>query len=166
MMKLLLDLRGIKMNKILLLLFFMFSVAAKEKIAPKIAAQLKEILASNDVLHDKFYQYNAVEIEAQKDDVAKLIAKFNGHEQILDLLKKSSVPLSKISKSSTEAENKKQFSIFNSVIVRIISDYEVDDKYKAYYCPMVRKKWVQDTAKKAGVNNPYDASMPDCGGRL
>ena len=58
------------------------AMSAKEKVTQNIADQMKEILASNDLLHDKFYQYNATEIETQKNEVLKLTNEFNDNSNM------------------------------------------------------------------------------------
>lgn len=154
------------MFKILISILLCLNILAKEKLSAPVVKELKAILASNDILHDKFFEYNSSEVEKQKNEVSQLIAKFKGNKEIVELLSKAKIPLENISQTKTELENKSQFSIYNSILIQMLNKYDIDDKYKAYYCPMVKKKWLQNVEKKADVHNPYDASMPGCGGRL
>jgi hypothetical protein len=42
----------------------------------------------------------------------------------------------------------------------------VGEGYNEYTCPMVKKKWVQNSKKRARVHNPYAPEMPHCGGQV
>jgi hypothetical protein len=74
--------------------------------------------------------------------------------------------LSKIKKAASLKENNKYYHFANVFLVQLINTYDFGKKYQAYYCPMVRKKWIQNISKIEKVHNPYDSSMPHCGGRL
>ena len=50
----------------------------------------------------------------------------------------------------------------SKALVHIVRTYDVG-KYNAYSCPMVKKVWVQNSAKQDGVQNPYAPEMPACG---
>jgi len=124
-----------------------------------------KVLEKNESLHHSFFSYNAKAVE----DATKELLKFSitNKEKALDSdLLKVRESLEKISAKQTQEENKKQYGLANIYFVKIINKYDLGEKYQAYYCPMVRKKWVQNTQKGVDVQNPYDASMPDCGGRL
>ena len=47
----------------------------------------------------------------------------------------------------------------------VVNTYDVGKKYNAYSCPMVKKKWVQNSKKMAKVHNPYAPNMPHCGSK-
>lgn len=48
-------------------------------------------------------------------------------------------------------------------LIHIVNKYDLGSKYNAYSCPMVKKKWLQNSDKMAKVHNPYAAGMPHCG---
>ena len=51
----------------------------------------------------------------------------------------------------------------SSALAHVLSKYDLGSDYNVYYCPMVRKKWIQNSTKHAGVKNPYAPEMPNCG---
>lgn len=161
-----------KILSFLFVVLCMSSVIAKEKtkLPDTVKSSVLVLLEKNDVLHDKFFTYNANDVASEVKNVLNLIAKDQkvfSSSQALDLeIQKVKNLLLKLAPSQTEDENKKNFSLANALLVNVINSYDLGEKYKAYYCPMVRKKWIQDVSKKAKVQNPYDASMPECGGRL
>ena len=67
-------------------------------------------------------------------------------------------------KSATEREtNNQNYHLDSMDLVQLVDTYALGDAYNAYSCPMVKKKWVQNSKKMARVHNPYAPGMPHCG---
>ena len=56
-----------------------------------------------------------------------------------------------------------QFHLFTKNLMNLEGEHSFSSEYSVYYCPMVKKNWLQSTAKSDEVRNPYDSSMPKCG---
>ncbi|EQC45286.1 DUF3347 domain-containing protein [Bacteriovorax sp. Seq25_V] len=150
---------------LILLLAVSFSGFAKDKLEKSSKELMLKILDKNESLHSSFFSYKAKEVEA----AAKLVlsvSQTNKDKLLKADIDKANEYLSQIKSTVNEDENKKFYGLANIYLVKIINKYDLGEKYQAYYCPMVRKRWIQNTKKEANVQNPYDASMPDCGGRL
>jgi hypothetical protein len=67
-------------------------------------------------------------------------------------------------KSDTEREtNNQNYHLVSMALIHLVNTYDLGDAYNAYSCPMVKKKWVQNSKKMARVHNPYAPGMPHCG---
>jgi hypothetical protein len=65
-------------------------------------------------------------------------------------------------KTSRE-ENNQNYHLVSMALIYIVNTYDVGPKYNAYSCPMVKKKWLQNSKKLAKIHNPYAPHMPHCG---
>ncbi len=146
-------------------LILSFSLYAKEKVDSSTVAKMINALKANESLHASFFQYDPKKIEQDSKLVLSGLKKVN-HEKLDKDIKRTISYLEKIKASASRDDNNKNYHLASSFLIKLINKYDFGPKYQAYYCPMVRKKWVQNVEEKSRVHNPYDPSMPHCGGRL
>jgi hypothetical protein len=130
----------------------------------KTTKQLLSVLEANEKLHMAFFKYNPKKIENKSKKVNKAISEISNKE-ISKLFEFSSKKLTSITKESTKDENNQSYHVFSMALIHVISKYDVGDKYNAYSCPMVKKKWVQNSKVIDEVHNPYAPEMPNCGSK-
>ena len=65
----------------------------------------------------------------------------------------------------SENKNNQNYHLTSMALIHIVNTYDVGNEYNAYSCPMVKKKWLQNSKKMAKVHNPYAPNMPHCGGQ-
>lgn len=124
--------------------------------------EVLQVLEANESLHASFFKYNAKEVEKQAEELSQKISKIQNQE-IAGLLKFSATKLKEIKASNDREENNKTYHLVSMALIHIVNKYDVGSKYNAYSCPMVKKKWLQNSAKMSKVHNPYAAGMPHCG---
>ena len=141
------------------------------KMHKEMTVKLKENKSFNTALE----KYEAVaqaffdnEVENIKKTSKDLITAINAidNEEIKKTLKFSKKKLEEISKSDNLEKNQEAFSTVSQAFHVVLTKYAENGKYARYYCPMVKKYWLQNT-KKSGdkTYNIYAAkSMPHCGG--
>lgn len=155
------------MKKILILLFFIlgFNSFAKEAVGAKAKESMVKALVENEKLHMAFFNYDVKKIISSRDLLVKNL-KVVKEKRIQTKLDKAISYLDKISKVNSKDQNNKYYHYANVYLIQLIEKYDFHKNYQPYYCPMVRKKWIQNISKIEKVHNPYDPSMPHCGGRL
>jgi hypothetical protein len=121
-------------------------------------------LEANEVLHSSFFKYNAKAVEANAMKLKKAIDGIKDKE-VTKLLNFSKRKLSEIKASNDRETNNKNYHLVSMALIHIVNKYDVGSKYNAYSCPMVKKKWVQNSEKMAKVHNPYAPNMPHCGSK-
>lgn len=148
---------------ICLLGLFTTSLWAGDRIKLEGAAQkeLQTLLTANDKLHQSFFHYDAKKATANAKKVAKLITQLK-NSKIRKLLSFSVKKLEMISATHTKKENNKLMNTYWMALSHVIKMYDVGEGYNEFYCPMVKKFWVE---KSKDVHNPYSAMMPSCGDR-
>ena len=108
------------------------------------------------------YLLNAKKIEQSalilRDSIGKV-----SHSEISKLLVYSVKKLEEITASSNRKSNNQAYHLVSMALIHIVSTYDVGDVYNAYSCPMVKKKWIQNSKKLPKVHNPYAPNMPHCG---
>lgn len=156
------------MNKLIVLFSFLLISSAgfsKEKIDDKTKAEVIKALEVNESLHASFFDYNAKEVEENAKKTSSAISKIT-NKDVKKLLENTVKKLAVIKASSDREINNKNYHDASMGMINVINKYDLGDKYSGYRCPMVRKKWVQNTEKMAKVHNPYAPEMPHCGGKM
>lgn len=134
-------------------------------VSKEAKAELKSVLEKYDELHSVFFQYNGKEVEKVATKLKAEINKIQDSD-FKKLLSFSAKKLDSLKASSSREENNKNFNIISMALIHVINKYDVSSDHSAFYCPMVKKKWIQNTKKLASVSNPYAPEMPGCGGKM
>lgn len=121
-------------------------------------------LEANESLHGSFFKYDAKDVESNALKLKNAIDAIEDKE-VAKLLKFSKGKLSEIKASNDRETNNKNYHLVSMALIHIVNKYDVGSKYNAYSCPMVKKKWVQNSTKMAKVHNPYAPNMPHCGSK-
>ena len=79
------------------------------------------------------------------------------------LLTFSKTKLDQIKASNDREDNNQNYHLVSMALIHVVKEYDVGSKYNAYSCPMVKKKWLQNSKKISKVHNPYAPEMPHCG---
>ena len=119
-------------------------------------------LEANEALHSSFFKYDAKAVESNAMKLKKAIDAIEDKE-VAKLLDFSKGKLNEIKASNDREANNKNYHLVSMALIHIVNKYDVGSKYNAYSCPMVKKKWVQNSSKMAKVHNPYAPNMPHCG---
>ena len=138
------------------------SQKSREKLTPAARKYLISALEANESLHEAFFNYDGKIVEAEAERLGKLISAIED-EQVSKLLKFSRSKLNEIKAANDREVNDKNYHLVSMALIHIINKYDVGRKYNAYSCPMVKKKWVQNSEKMLKVHNPYAPNMPHCG---
>lgn len=156
------------MKHLILILSTLLSlnVFAKRKELDEVAKkQVIRVLEANEALHAAFFEYKSAEVEGQAKKVLGLISEIK-NEEISQILKFSTEKLKLLTSTESRENNNTNYGIFSAALVHIVNKYNVGESYNAYSCPMVKKKWVQNSKKINKVHNPYAPEMPHCGGKV
>ena len=81
------------------------------------------------------------------------------------LLKFSQGKLKEIKSDSSKKDNNQRYHLVSMALIHVLNKYDIGNDYAAYTCPMVQKKWIQNSKKIAKVHNPYSDKMPHCGAK-
>lgn len=157
------------MNKVVLGIIaslLSFSVlGAKMKLDDKSKQEIIKTLEANEELHASFFKYNPKKVESSAKKVSEVMGKIS-NKDVAKLLKHSKMLLGEIKSDSKRSDNNQNYHTVSMALIHVMNKYDLGDKFSAYRCPMVKKKWIQNTKKMERVHNPYAPSMPHCGGRI
>lgn len=151
---------------VLTLLISGMSTYAKErkKLDEKTKEALLSVLKVNEDLHASFFKYDGKEVEKNAKKLKSEIDKIKDKE-ISKLLTFSQKSLAEIKASKDRKQNNKTYNLVSMALIHVMNTYDLGSKYNAYSCPMVKKKWIQNSKKMARVHNPYAPEMPHCGSK-
>jgi hypothetical protein len=124
--------------------------------------ELMSVLVVNELLHNSYFKYDGNSVEKVALKLKGEIDKISNIE-ISKLLKFSSRKLSEIKATNDREKNNQTYHIVSMALIHIMNTYDVGNNYNAYSCPMVKKKWVQNSVRLGKVHNPYTSQMPHCG---
>jgi len=150
---------------IALSILFSFNIFAKRKtLKPSQKDQIVKVLEENEKLHAAFFDYSKEKVLKEARTLESMVKKVSNKE-LSNILEKIKGGLKKINKTSSREENNEAYAVVSANLVYIVNTYDVGEKYNSYSCPMVKKKWVQNSKKMKRVHNPYAPEMPHCGQR-
>ena len=124
---------------------------------------LKMILKKNDDLFNSLLKDNQADVAKYADLLSTDLKDANSID--LRTLKLSSATLLKISKANTKEQNLKMYEEFIPSLVELVKKYRPDSNFQIYYCPMVKKNWLQDQRTNSSVKNVFAQDMLECGGK-
>lgn len=145
------------MKYLILGLALSFSVFAEN-------AQLKKVFEGYEQLHASFFDFKKDQVLKSAKNLSKEIDKIK-EEEIKKLLTYSKKKLDSMSEKDSRDDLNKTFNTVSMAFIHVMKTHNMEKSYGAYYCPMVQKKWIQNTDKMAKVHNPYAPEMPHCGGK-
>ena len=151
--------------KFIVICLIVFTAFGKDTVLKQTKERMLKVLSANEKLHEAYFDYDANKVFESAQTVRSLLKKIKSKKLLLNI-EKSLKFIDKIHKDKGRADNNKNYHLASVYLLRIINAYDLGEKYHGYYCPMVRMKWIQNVDKKEKVHNPYDPSMPHCGGRL
>lgn len=124
--------------------------------------ELLDVFKMNDNLHQAFFKYDGKEVENAARRLVYAISQVS-EKEIGKLLKFSKTKLAEIKASKNREENNQNYHLVSMALIHVLKKYDVGKDFNAFSCPMVKKKWIQNTKREAKVNNPYASEMPLCG---
>lgn len=131
-------------------------------LSDKVKKEVVNILHSNEKLHNSFFNYDGAKVESAAKEVLTAISHLSD-DKIAKLLEFSKTKLGDIRADKSREVNNQHYHLVSMAFIYIVNKYDVGKQYNAYSCPMVKKKWVQNSQIMAKVHNPYAPEMPHCG---
>ena len=134
------------------------------KLDSKLQKEVIKVLEQNEALHASFFTYDTKAVQKNAELVIKAIDKVS-KSAVSKKMAFTKTKLSEITAKKSRKANNESYGIISAGLVHIVNTYDVGPKYNSYSCPMVNKKWVQNSKKKLRTHNPYAPEMPHCGQR-
>lgn len=134
----------------------------RKKISPEHVSEVTKVLEVNEKLHMAFFKYDGSEVEKFSKELESSLGSISNTE-VSKLLTFAKNKLKEIQSSKSKEENYQSYHIVSMALIHVVNTYDIGGDYNAYSCPMVKKKWLQNSSKLAKVHNPYAAMMPHCG---
>jgi len=142
-----------------------FGANQRAKLPEQTKLEIIHVLKVNENLHASFFKYNAAEVEKKAKELVQAMDKIND-PQIKKLLNFSRTKVNQINSTVPRDKNNQLYNMVSMALTHLINKYDLGNDYNVYHCPMVKKKWVQNSSKMKKVHNPYAPNMPHCGERL
>ncbi|MBK26984.1 MAG: hypothetical protein CME70_23475 [Halobacteriovorax sp.] len=134
----------------------------RKTLDDKTKAQVVKALEANEKLHSSFFKYDGKKVELSARELKMALEKVSDPE-LSKLLTFSKKKLGEIKGTNDRKDNNQSYHLVSMALIHVVNKYDVGKKYNAYSCPMVKKKWVQNSKTMAKVHNPYAPEMPHCG---
>jgi hypothetical protein len=132
-------------------------------LSPAEKSLFMEVLKKNDELYNSLLKANQDDVEKKANSLSELLEKA-GPDKI-GPLNKTLPALNKISGKNTKEINLKAYEEFLPPLIELVKTHKADSNYQIYYCPMVKKNWIQDQRTNSTVKNVFAQEMLECGGK-
>lgn len=124
---------------------------------------LKIVLKKNDELYNTLLKNDQKEAETSANLMSNVLKA--AKSDAFKILRERSASLKRISKSNSKDQNLRAYEDFIPSLVELVRKYRPDSNYQIYYCPMVKKNWIQDQRTNSTVKNVFAQDMLECGGK-
>ena len=154
------------MKLLTFLLTFTFLTSIFANSSPQDKKAFSGALATYEKLHDAFFKNNLEDVKKVSTQLGKDLNKITGKEvsKALDSTRKKVKNLIKATNMETAH---KDFNVVSQGMLMVLDRFIPNKTYARYYCPMVKKYWIQNISESDKVMNPYAAdTMPHCGGKM
>lgn len=136
--------------------------AERKQLSEESKKNVITLLEANEKLHQSFFKYDAKEVEASAKSVKSAMDTIK-NEEISKLLEFSKQKVQEIKSTNDRETNNQNYHLVSMAFIYLVNKFDLGSKYNAYSCPMVKKKWIQNSKAMAKVHNPYAPNMPHCG---
>ncbi|MFZ4715277.1 MAG: hypothetical protein ACOYL6_16260 [Bacteriovoracaceae bacterium] len=151
---------------LMITLYFTFSMTvwaqshnhATKEHDHKLATHMDEVLKINDELFNALLGTDQKIVEMSSKSLSGVLAKSTYPE-----LSKLSTLLKNFKASNTKAKNIEVYSDFMPSFIEVFKKNNINTNYEIYYCPMVKKYWIQNSKKMPKVQNVFAQDMLECG---
>lgn len=137
----------------------------RRAISVSLKEQVTSLLEKNEQVHASMFNY-------KKEDLKKAVVTFKKRaleikdKEVQKYLEPAIKASSELLKNKTKEEDNESYHRLSLALVKLVELYKIGSTYNIYYCPMVKKRWVQNSTKMRKVHNPYAPEMPHCGGQI
>lgn len=135
----------------------------KTALEKEVEEQALKIFAANFQLHQAFVKDDVELIQQQAVNLREVTTQAIAAQPTLVALAKVDDTLKLMATQKEVEELTTSFGQVNLVLVDYLLAHELSGAYNVYYCPMVDKRWIQDSAQVLEVQNPYALYMLKCG---
>lgn len=123
------------------------------------SAVLMPILEANDKLFLALLKDDQSEVEKAAKALSEKLTSA-GKDGV-----KAAEHIKPITKTNTKEKNLEHYSAFMTVLVKEFKGAKMKGDYEVYYCPMIKKSWIQNKKTTTGVKNVFSQDMLECGGK-
>lgn len=149
------------MKKLLLITLLISSIAFAQAENPA----FNEVLVKYESLHQSFFENDNAKIKTNAKVLLNEMEAIKD-DKIVKTLSYTKKKLNEITMSDDIKANKEAMNTISQGLLVVLEKHAPNKNYARYYCPMVKKYWIQNISKSEKVLNPYaSASMPHCGGK-
>lgn len=156
-----------KFNQVFIGLVFLLgalNIGASERkeISSEAQSEIRALFEINEDMHASFFEYDGEKVEKHAKKLHTAIDEISD-DSIRQLLRFSQQQLDEISAEHDREKNDEKYHNVSMAFIHLINTFDIGEGYNVYSCPMVQKKWVQNSKKMDKVHNPFHPGMKHCG---
>lgn len=126
--------------------------------------EFNKVLESYELLHQAFFENDNEKVQNQAKKLASTIDEIKD-QKISETLSFTKKKLIEVAGNLDLEANKIAFGTISHGLLIVLEKHAPNKNYQGYYCPMVKKYWIQNISKSKDTMNPYKSeTMPGCGG--
>lgn len=139
----------------MLMIFFSFSLMADEA--------LMKTMKHYEALHQAFFDTDESRIKKSAQEFAGSLNQIKD-EKLNKTLAYAKKKTQELLEASSSEDRHEKFHVISQALWVALDKEGARDNYARYFCPMVKKYWIQNVSESDKTLNPYASeSMPHCG---
>jgi hypothetical protein len=125
----------------------------------KLATELDKVLAANQELFSTLLKNDQSQVEMVGNKLREIIAKSSSKEI-------KNFNLGNLAKTKNKSQNIEIYGQFLPKLIEVFKLNNINQNYAIYYCPMVKKYWIQNIKIQSKVQNVFAQDMLECGEKI
>lgn len=126
--------------------------------------ELNLVLKKNDALFNELLKPSPQALEKLAGELYQAIVKAKT-SSVKGLVAAAS-SLTKIKNKLSKEENLELYHAFMKDFIEVVMKSDVSSTHAVFYCPMVKKYWVQNITQSRDVKNVFAQEMLECGSEV
>lgn len=139
------------------------SKVTSKRVSLKLAQEkgVQNILKKNDELFNAFLKKDPQLVEKKAISLHQEL--MGSSVKVLQDTQKQAKSLLAIKASADNEKNLAAYESFLQPLIALVKTHDVGSKFNIFYCPMIKKYWIQDTGVNPEVRNVFAMYMLECG---
>ncbi|MBL7664272.1 MAG: hypothetical protein JNM93_04010 [Bacteriovoracaceae bacterium] len=125
----------------------------------KLAIELDKVLEANQELFSTLLKNDQSQLEIASNKLREVIAKSSSKEI-------KALNLGNMAKAKNKSQNIEIYGQFLPKLIEVFKQNNINQNYAIYYCPMVKKYWIQNIKIQSKVQNVFAQDMLECGEKI
>lgn len=125
----------------------------------KLVTELDKVLAANQELFSALLKNDQSQVVMAGNKLREIVAKSSSEEI-------KALNLGNIAKTNNKSQSIEIYAQFLPKLIQVFKHNNINKNFALYFCPMIKKYWIQNIKIQSKVQNVFAQDMLECGEKI